>query len=67
MQKIKIFKNIESEIVSLEEEINEWLSESGVTVIHMSGNIASQTPTNTGMGGGSFSNSDVLVLIVYEG
>jgi len=66
MQKIKIFKNIESEIVSLEEEINEWLSESGVTVIHMSGNIAAQTPTNTGMGGGSFSSSDLLVLIVYE-
>jgi hypothetical protein len=66
MQKIKIFKNIESEIVSLEEEINEWLSESGATVIHMSGNIAAQTPTNTGMGGGSFSSSDLLVLIVYE-
>ena len=66
MQKIKIFKNIESEIVTLEEEINEWLSESGATVIHMAGNIASQTPTNTGMGGGSFSSSDLLVLIVYE-
>ena len=67
MQKIKIFKNIESEIMSLEEEINEWLSESGATVIHMVGNIAPQTPTNTGISGGSFSSSDVLILIIYEG
>ena len=67
MQKIKIFKNIEGEILSLEEEINEWLSESGATVIHMAGNIAPQTPANTGMGGSSFSSSDVLILIIYEG
>ena len=67
MQKIKIFKNIESELVTLEEEINEWLSESGAKVIQMTGNIAPQTPANTGMGGSSFSSSDVLILIIYEG
>ena len=66
MQKIKIFKNIESEIQLLEEEINEWLAESGAKVVQMTGNIAPQTSSNTGMGGSSFSSSDVLVLIVYE-
>ena len=66
MQKIKIFKNIESEIALLEEEINEWLTESGARVVQMTGNIAPQTPSNTGMGGSSFSSSDVLVLIVYD-
>tara|TARA_B100000809_G_scaffold46347_1_gene40773 strand:- start:370 stop:573 length:204 start_codon:yes stop_codon:yes gene_type:complete len=66
MHKIKIFKNIESEIPLLEEEINEWLAESGAKVVQMTGNIAPQTPSNTGMGGSSFSSSDVLVLIVYE-
>ena len=66
MQKIKIFKNIESEIQLLEEEINEWLAESGAKVVQMTGNIAPQTSSNTGMGGNSFSSSDVLVLIVYE-
>ena len=50
----------------LEEEINEWLAESGAKVVQMTGNIAPQTPSNTGMGGSSFSSSDVLVLIVYE-
>ena len=67
MQKIKIFKNIESEILALEDEINEWLNETGAAVIHMTGNISPQTGASTGMGGSSFSSSDVLVLIVYEG
>jgi len=67
MHKVKIFKSIESEIVTLEEEINEWLSESGVQVVQLVGNIASQTPTSGGMPGSTFSSSDVLVIIVYEG
>ena len=69
MQQVKIFKSIESEIPAMEEEINAWLSESGAKVIQLSGNIAPQTPTETrpGVGGSSFSSSDVIVMIVYEG
>ena len=69
MQQVKIFKSIESEIPTMEEEINAWLSESGARVVQMSGNIAPQTQTDTGLGGGgsSFSSSDVIVIIVYEG
>ncbi len=64
MQQIKIFKSIESELGSLEEEINEWISEQSATIVQIFGNIAPQSPSNPGMG--SFSSSDVLVVIVYE-
>ena len=64
MQQIKIFKSIESELGSLEDEINEWISEQSVTIVQIFGNIAPQSPATPGMG--SFSSSDVLVVIVYE-
>ena len=64
MQQIKIFKSIESELGSLEEEINDWISEQAVTIVKIFGNIAPQSPSTPGMG--SFSSSDVLVVIVYE-
>ncbi|MBT6721790.1 MAG: hypothetical protein ACJZ8Y_11155 [Pirellulaceae bacterium] len=64
MQQIKIFKSIESELGSLEDEINEWISEQSVTIVQIFGNIAPQSPSTPGMG--SFSSSDVLVVIVYE-
>jgi|TARA_B100000809_G_scaffold82001_1_gene80291 hypothetical protein len=69
MQQVKIFKSIESEIPAMEEEINGWLSESGARVVQMSGNIAPQTQVETSLGGGgsSFSSSDVILMIVYEG
>ena len=65
MQQVKIFKSIESEIPTLEEEINQWLSESGDKVISITGNIAAQS-TNGGSIGGSFSGSDVIMFVLYE-
>lgn len=65
MQQVKIFKSIESEIPTLEEEINQWLSESGDKVISITGNIAAQS-TNGGSLGGSFSGSDVIIFVLYE-
>ncbi len=69
MQQVKIFKSIESEIPAMEEEINGWLAESGARVVQMSGNIAPQTQAENSLGGGgsSFSSSDVILMIVYEG
>ena len=64
MQQIKIFKSIESELSSLEDEINSWMTEQNVTVINIFGNIAPQSPSGPGMG--SFSSSDVLVVVLYE-
>ena len=63
MQQIKIFKSIESELGSLEAEINDWISEESVRIVEIFGNIAPQSPSTPGMG--SFSSSDVLVVILY--
>ncbi|MGN6134107.1 MAG: hypothetical protein ACTHOU_06370 [Aureliella sp.] len=64
MQKIKLFKSIESELHSLEDEMNAWIAESGARIISVTGNIAPQTG-NTQQAG-MFSASDVLVIVLYE-
>ncbi len=63
MQRIKFFKSIESELLTLEQEINDWLESSGAKLISVTGNIAPQTGTSGTLG--SFSASDVLVIVVY--
>lgn len=65
MQQVKIFKSIENEIPTLEEEMNQWLSESGAQVISITGNIAPQS-SNGGSLGGTFSGSDVILFVLYE-
>ena len=50
MQQIKIFKSIESEITTLEQDINLWIKETGAKNIQISGNIAPQTEAAPGMG-----------------
>jgi hypothetical protein len=64
MQQIKIFKSIESEIVTLEQDINVWIKETGAKNLQISGNIAPQTEAAPGMG--SFSSSDILITILYD-
>ncbi len=64
MQQVKIFKSIESEITTLEEDINAWIKETGAKNLQISGNIAPQTEAGPGMG--SFSSSDILITILYE-
>jgi len=65
MQQVKIFKSIESELNALEQEINEWISDSGVKIVNITGNIAAQSAT-TGSLGDTFSASDVLLFVLYE-
>ncbi|MGN6547896.1 MAG: hypothetical protein ACTHK7_22875 [Aureliella sp.] len=64
MQKIKLFKSIESELRSLEDEMNSWIEETGARIISVTGNIAPQTG-NT-QPAGMFAASDVLVVVLYE-
>ena len=66
MQKVKLFKSIESELTNLEKEINEWIKTSGARVISITGNIAPQTGSSAGAPLGSFSASDVLIIVMYE-
>ncbi len=63
MQKVKIFKSIESELHALEDEINTWIQEQNAKLISLTGNIAAQTGGNHL---GSFSASDVLIVVLYE-
>jgi len=63
MRLVKIFKTIENELWSLEKEMNDWIKESGVHVVGVTGNIAPQTSATAGQG---FSASDVLVIVTYE-
>ena len=64
VRKIKIFKGIESELFPLEEEVNSWLEETGNELVSVTGNIAPQSEGAVTMG--SFSASDVLLIVVYE-
>jgi len=65
MQQVKIFKSIESELITLEQEINEWISESGAKIISITGNIAAQS-ASAGSLGDTFSGSDVLLFVLYD-
>lgn len=70
MQQIKIFKGIEHDLGSLEEDINRWLSGGKIRVVQMTGNIAPQTgnskESSGGLGSGAFASSDVLIVVLYE-
>ena len=69
MQQIKIFKGVESEISRLEASVNDWIRESEVRVVRITGNIAPQTETKSsrsGLAQGGFTPSDVMILVVYE-
>ncbi|MCC6511641.1 MAG: hypothetical protein IT423_21255 [Pirellulaceae bacterium] len=69
MQKIKLFKSIESELHLLEDEVNAWIESSGARIISMTGNISPQTgnvQTGRIQQSGTFSPSDVLLIVLYE-
>lgn len=67
MRRIKIFKSVESELNIFETEINDWLEETGANIVTVTGNIAAQTPENSDhAGAGTFSTSDILIVVVYE-
>ena len=68
MHQIKIFKGVESDLMALEAEVNQWLSKTNARVVNMLGNIAPQSaaakPEVLSMG--EFPPSDVLLVMVYE-
>lgn len=63
MRLVKIFKSIESELWTMEQEINDWIKESGAHIVSATGNIAPQSTSGSTTG---FSASDVVVIVVYE-
>jgi len=69
MQQVKFFKGIESNVDTIEKEINDWLRQSGAKVISITGNIAPQSTKpggGSGLGNSHFASSDVLVIVLYE-
>jgi len=70
MQQIKIFKGIENDLASLEDEVNQWLVESAADVIHIFGNIAPQSGVadakSAGLSHSDFPPSDVLLVVHYR-
>ncbi len=63
MRLVKVFKTIESELWSMETEINKWVEETGAQIVQITGNIAPQTGSSSMQG---FSASDVLVVVLFE-
>lgn len=73
MQKVKMFKSIETELGEMEAQINLWLATTQAKIISITGNISPQTIRHLGPGGpslegafGAFGASDVFVIILYE-
>ena len=72
MQQVKIFKKDEDETHLLEEEVNQWIRNSGAKIISITGNIAPQTEPlarkkkGRGKSAMEFPPSDVLLIVLYE-
>jgi len=66
MQQVRIFKTIESEVTALEKEVNAWISDNGVQVISITGNIAAQSGSPKGTGMSQYVPSDILLIVLYE-
>jgi hypothetical protein len=64
MQQVKLFKSVESELEELEKDMNDWMKQNNVKVISIQGNIAPQTITGSHVG--TFSSSDILMIVHYE-
>ncbi len=64
MQKVKLFKGVESEMEDLEAEVNKWIEASGCRVVSIVGNIAPQTRDPNSLE--SFAVSDILIVVTYE-
>jgi hypothetical protein len=60
---VRLFKTLEYDIKTLEQEINAWVDATGAEIISVSGNVAPQT--STGPSSGS-TESDVLVVVLYR-
>ncbi|MFP4056350.1 MAG: hypothetical protein ACLF0G_05740 [Candidatus Brocadiia bacterium] len=70
MRKVKLFKSVEIELDSLEQQINTWIEQAGAKVVSITGNIAPQSlapeSKTATLGTGTVASSDVLIVVVYE-
>ena len=71
MQRIKLFKGLETEVEALEQQINAWAESEGVKILQATGNIATQSYNPAAKPGGSLQGnvavaSDMLITVLYE-
>ena len=71
MQRIKLFKGLETEVEAIEQKINAWAESEGGKIIQVTGNIAAQSYNPAAKPGGSLQGnvgaaSDVLITVLYE-
>ena len=64
MQQVKLFKGVESELETLEADVNEWIKTNNAKVLSVVGNISPQTPHTSSLG--SFPVSDILIVVTHE-
>ena len=71
MQRVKLFKGLETEVEALEQQINVWVESEGAKIIQVTGNIATQSYNPAAKSGNSLQSnvaaaSDVLIVVLYE-
>jgi hypothetical protein len=70
MQQVRIFKGLEGEVAVLEKQVNAWLAESGVRVLQITGNIATQgwstDPKAGSISASPYAASDIILIVLYE-
>ena len=71
MQRVKLFKGLETEVEALEQQINDWAESEGAKIIQVTGNIATQSYNPAAKSGSSLQSnvaaaSDVLIVVLYE-
>ena len=71
MQRVKLFKGLETEIEALEQQIIVWAESEGAKIIQVTGNIATQSYNPAAKSGSSLQSnvaaaSDVLIVVLYE-
>lgn len=71
MQRVKLFKGLETEVEALEQQVNAWVESEGAKIIQVSGNIATQSYNPAAKSGSSLQSnvaaaSDVLIVVLYE-
>ena len=71
MQRVKLFKGLETEVEALEQQINAWAESEGAKILQINGTIATQSYNPTANAGSSLQGnvatpSDVLITVLYE-
>ena len=71
MQRVKLFKGLETEVEALEQQVNAWVESEGAKIIQVTGNIATQSYNPAAKSGSSLQSnvaaaSDVLIVVLNE-